>query len=219
MSLINLQHVPPKISILILAGGRATRMHGVDKGLVQLHGKTLVERIYHQIADYSDDILISANRNQDTYQTLLPNCRIISDEWTDFRGPLAGIYSALNHIENDYLWVIPCDLMILPQQCLQQLWQTLISTDSQVVYARFNQQALYPLCLLNLSLKASLQNALQQQQFAVRHWLNQQHAAVTDFKVLDDQPLNLNTLQDVELAENCYIITETSPATAQSTQE
>lgn len=211
----------PKISILILAGGRATRMHGVDKGLVQLHGQTLVERIYRQVSAFSDDILISANRNQDTYQKLLPDCQIISDEWSDFRGPLAGIYSGLKHSKYNYLWVIPCDLMMLPEHCLQQLWQTLLSTDSHVVYAALNDRALYPLCLLHADVEGHLQNSLlnnlDQQQFAVRHWLFKHNAELVNFNMTHESPLNLNTLQDVGLVEQCYSITtnlSTTPLTS-----
>lgn len=211
-------HPLPKISILILAGGRATRMHGVDKGLVHLQGKTLVERIYSQVSALSDDVLISANRNQDTYQQLLPDCQVISDEWSDFRGPLAGIYSGLNAAKHDYLWVIPCDLMMLPDHCLQHLWQQLNSTHNQIAYASLNGLALYPLCLLHRDLDQysehqlahSLLSELEQQQFAVRHWFSKHHAIMVNFEINSDLPLNLNTLHDVGLVEQCYNITSNS---------
>lgn len=203
----------PKISILILAGGRAMRMQGMDKGLVHLHGQTLVQRIYSQAASLSDDVLISANRNQQTYQQLLPDCRIINDEWPDFRGPLAGIYSGLKHLKHAYLWVIPCDLMMLPNQCLQDLWQSLNSTDSQIAYASLNGRALYPLCLLYNDLGTladSVYNELNQQHFAVHHWFSKHNSVMVDFTIQHDLPLNLNNLHDVELVERCYNITSTS---------
>ncbi|WP_166738950.1 molybdenum cofactor guanylyltransferase MobA [Alkanindiges illinoisensis] len=193
-----------KVSIVILAGGRATRMHGQDKGLVLLHGQPLVVHLYQQISSLSDDILINANRNQATYQQLLPACQIISDQWADFKGPLAGMHSALRHASHEYILIIPCDLLMLPKECLGQLWQAMQKNHSKAAYASFNGQALYPFCMLHRSLLDSLALALANDQYAVRHWLFEQEAAVADFAVDNILPLNLNTPDDVALAEQCY---------------
>ena len=193
-----------KVSIAILAGGRATRMHGQDKGLVLLHGQPLVMHLYQQISSLSNDILINANRNHAIYQQLLPACQIISDQWPDFKGPLAGMHSALLSASHEYILIIPCDLLMLPKDCLGQLWQAIQVKHSKASYARFNQQALYPFCMLHRSLLDSLALALANDQYAVRHWLFEQEAAVADFAVDNILPLNLNTPDDVALAEQCY---------------
>ncbi len=193
-----------KVSIAILAGGRATRMHGQDKGLVLLHGQPLVMHLYQQISSLSDDILINANRNHAIYQQLLPACQIISDQWPDFKGPLAGMHSALLSASHEYILIIPCDLLRLPKDCLGQLWQAMQENHSKAAYASFNGQALYPFCLLHRSLLDSLAQALANGQYAVRHWLFEQQAAVADFAVDNILPLNLNTPDDVALAEQCY---------------
>ena len=193
-----------KISIAILAGGRATRMQGQDKGLVLFRGQPLVMNLYQQIVSRSNDILINANRNQATYQQLLPTCRIISDQWPDFKGPLAGIYSALVHAQHDYMLMIPCDLSLFPKDCIAQFWQAIAQKNTKVAYARFNQQALYPFCLVHCSARASLEQALANGQYAVRHWLFEQQAGVAEFATNNILPLNLNTAEDVALAEQCY---------------
>lgn len=75
------------ISIAILAGGRGLRLGGRDKGLACIQGQPLAWRTYQQLRRYSDDILLSANRHQDQYSRLLPECTLVSDRHTGFRGP------------------------------------------------------------------------------------------------------------------------------------
>lgn len=52
-----------QLSGCILAGGRATRMQGQDKGLVLLGGIPLYQHSVKLLAPQTDDIFINANRN------------------------------------------------------------------------------------------------------------------------------------------------------------
>lgn len=187
-------HALPATSIAILAGGRASRMDGVDKGLQQLQGKALVQRLLDQLAGQSDDLLLNANRNQQQYQALNPHARVVADAWPDFRGPLAGIYSCLQQARHDYLLVIPCDLLALPENLLATMHQALQEKQCVAAFAEINQQALYPLCLVHKSSLNSLAIQLQRQQYAVRHWLFELHACKVAFQLNSDAPLNLNTM-------------------------
>ena len=58
----------PQFSALILAGGRATRMEGLDKGLVLWHGKPLIAHVVENLKTQVDDVVISCNRSFDDYQ-------------------------------------------------------------------------------------------------------------------------------------------------------
>lgn len=51
------------ITGLILAGGRAQRMGGIDKGLIPFHGKPLIESAITRLKPQVKTILINANRN------------------------------------------------------------------------------------------------------------------------------------------------------------
>ncbi len=190
----------PATSIAILAGGLATRMQGVDKGLQLLHGKPLVQRLLQQVEQDTDDLLLNANRNQQDYQQLSPSARIISDEWTDFRGPLAGIYSCLHQAKHDYLLAIPCDLLALPENLLLHMHQALLDNDCLAAYAEINQQPLFPLCLVHKSGLDSLAKQLQTQQYAVRHWLFAQPACKVAFQLDSNAPINLNNMQLLQQA-------------------
>lgn len=52
---------------LIYAGGRATRMGGVDKGLELFRGRPLIEAVIDRLKPQCVSIVISANRNLERY--------------------------------------------------------------------------------------------------------------------------------------------------------
>jgi molybdopterin-guanine dinucleotide biosynthesis protein A len=52
---------------LLLAGGRAQRMGGIDKGLIPFLGKPLIEHAIHRLGPQVSNLVINANRNQDIY--------------------------------------------------------------------------------------------------------------------------------------------------------
>ena len=96
-----------KITAVLLAGGRATRMGGDDKGLILFAGEPLVKKICAALQPQVAEILINANRNHAEYRRL--GHRIIPDQLADYQGPLAGMHAALQAIETDWLLTIPCD--------------------------------------------------------------------------------------------------------------
>ena len=56
------------ISCIILAGGEGKRFDRQDKGLIELDKKPLIEHIIDRVRPQLDDIVISANRNENTYK-------------------------------------------------------------------------------------------------------------------------------------------------------
>lgn len=107
------------ISSIILAGGRATRMNGVDKGLVQLQQKPLIQYVIERLATQVHEIIINANREIMQYQAL--GYPVLMDETADFIGPLAGISLGLKQAKHDYLLSVPCDSPLLPLDLAQRL--------------------------------------------------------------------------------------------------
>ena len=95
------------ISSIILSGGRATRMGGVDKGLVLLQQQPLVKYVISRLTPQVDEILINANREIAQYQHL--GYEVLQDETSDFIGPLAGFSLGLKHSKYEYLLTVPCD--------------------------------------------------------------------------------------------------------------
>lgn len=95
------------VTAVILAGGRASRMGGADKGWVEWRGMPLIEHALRSITPQVRRVRISANRHLDRYAAL--GVAVLPDEQTDFSGPLAGIAAALAVCETPLLCTLPVD--------------------------------------------------------------------------------------------------------------
>lgn len=79
---------------LVLAGGRGTRMGGMDKALLDLRGETLVERALRRLAPQVDALAIGANGDPERFAVTQP---VLPDAVPGFAGPLAGVLAGLEH--------------------------------------------------------------------------------------------------------------------------
>ena len=92
---------------VILAGGLARRMGGVDKGLVELAGRPMIEHVLDALRPQVGPLLINANRNLDRYSAY--GHPLINDTLAGYLGPLAGVLSAMQRLVTGYLVTVPCD--------------------------------------------------------------------------------------------------------------
>jgi molybdenum cofactor guanylyltransferase len=133
------------ITGLILAGGRGTRMGGVDKGLALLDDKPMVAHVIARLAPQVNSLIINANRNQSSYAAF--GHPVWPDEQPDFAGPLAGLQAGLMHCTSPYLVTAPCDSPYLPHDLVQRLAQTLRSAHADLAVATtidHNDQTIQP---------------------------------------------------------------------------
>ena len=103
--------LPFPVSAVILAGGRATRMGGDDKGWVPLAGKPLIVHVLERLRPQVDEVLINANRSEDRYRQL---ASVIGDEQADFQGPLAGMQAGLAAARHDWVLCLDADERVSP---------------------------------------------------------------------------------------------------------
>lgn len=82
-------------------------MGGRDKGLVEWHGRPLVEHVHAVVRPLTDDLIISCNRNLDAYRAYAD--RLVSDPEANFPGPLAGVVEGLAKARHDWVVVLACD--------------------------------------------------------------------------------------------------------------
>ena len=132
---------PNQISGLILAGGEGRRMGNQDKGLVELVEKPLVEYAIDCLQPLAAKLMISCNRNAETYARYQWPL-IADDENWKFTGPMAGIYAALNACETDWLMVMPCDTPLMQTELMAQLTKL---TDAEIRVHILEQQGWQPL--------------------------------------------------------------------------
>ncbi|MEP6633217.1 MAG: molybdenum cofactor guanylyltransferase [Luteimonas sp.] len=108
----------PQITLGILAGGRATRLGGIDKAWLERDGMPQVMRLAESLPTWSDAVIVSANRNPERY--LSHGLRAIHDRVED-AGPIAGIDTLVNACRSDWLLTLPVDAMQLPEHLVERL--------------------------------------------------------------------------------------------------
>lgn len=161
------------ITGLILAGGRAQRMGGMDKGLVPFMGTPLIEHAIARLSPQVATILINANRNHDCYAHY--GYAVLSDEHPDFAGPLAGFAVGLEHCRTEYLLSVPCDSPVFPLNLGDRMLEAMKETQSDLVYASSKDSAntiwAQPVfCLMRRKNKQSLQDFLDQDGRKIDRW-------------------------------------------------
>jgi molybdopterin-guanine dinucleotide biosynthesis protein A len=203
------------VCAVVLAGGRATRMGGVDKGLLMFHGNTLaahaVGRLRLQTSGAPKQIAISANRNPTQYAAMgLP---VWSDTVPDFAGPLAGFLVAMEYSQGrfDYVLSVPCDSPRFPLDLLDRLSAALVFEQADVAMAmapdarEADPSQLYPqpvFCLMRSGLACDLRDFLAEGGRKIGAWVARQRYTKVAFNHVGDDPTafaNVNTL--VELNE------------------
>jgi molybdenum cofactor guanylyltransferase len=128
----------------VQAGGGSTRF-GTDKALVQLDGKTMLQRAGELLTTVSDDVKIVAPAGK--YQGA--PWPTISDRWPG-EGPLGGILTGLMTIqrsESDRAWTmhVSCDMPFLTTEFLMYLRERTSRSAAQVVVPQ-TVNGLEPLC-------------------------------------------------------------------------
>jgi molybdenum cofactor guanylyltransferase len=193
-----------KISSIILAGGRATRMNGVDKGLVQLQQKPLIAHVIARLKPQVDEIFINANREIVQYEAFgLP---VLQDENNEFIGPLAGFSLGLQHAKHDYVLTVPCDSPLLPLDLSQRLMAALLEHHADIAVASSNENTHPVFCLMKKSVLPSLAEYLASGERKVSTWQKSQKYVEVDFSDCDLQNktsafTNLNTFENLNALE------------------
>ena len=184
---------------LILAGGRARRMGGQDKGLVPLAGRPMVEHVLDRIRPQVDDVVISANRNRDVYARY--RHRVLADIVGHYSGPLAGMLSALIAVEQPWLAVVPCDSPLLPNDLVARLLASVCAESADIAVAHDGQRLQPVVALLNRSLATSLRSYLEGGGRKIDTWYLQHRIAITDLSDHPEAFLNINTLKEHAVLE------------------
>ena len=187
------------ISSILLAGGRATRMGGVDKGLVVLQQMALTAHVIARLKSQVDEIFISANREIETYKTF--GYPVLQDAKTDFIGPLAGFMVGLQHAMHDFVLTVPCDSPFLPLDLAERLLSGMVASSADIAVARSDGNAHPVFCLMKKSVLPSLQAYIANGERKVSAWQKSQKYSEVDFSDCNAAFTNLNTFDDLSALE------------------
>ena len=194
-------HRPPTTAI-ILCGGHASRLGGVDKPLLDLAGKCLLGRVIAGLSPQVDAIVISAGQAAARYEPFgLP---VVKDREPD-QGPLSGIVSALAAVETPWILTTQGDTPFLPGNLVEALAAPCRRRGAAVVTAGGHRQNLT--MLLDRRRADSLAAFYQSGGRAVHRWLTAHE--IEEVALPEAGFFNINTPEDLARARE---LVETPPA-------
>ena len=198
------------ITGIVLAGGRGSRMGGVDKGLQLFNGMPLVKNALTLLKPQVGTMLVNANRNLDTYKAL--DVPVLVDDLADFAGPLAGFLVGMAHCTTPYLMTVPCDTPCFPADLVTRLSEALLRENADIAMAsspddtgKLCHQPVF--CLIKCELLPSLQNFTDGGGRKIGAWASQRRLVRVPFNLLHDDPkafYNANTLADLQQLEAAF---------------
>ena len=195
------------ITGLVLAGGRGSRMGGVDKGLQNFHGTPLalnaLMRLQMQEGGLVGDLMVNANRNLSAYESF--GVPVWPDAASDYAGPLAGFLTGLEHCDTPYLVTVPCDTPLFPHDLVARLGEALEREDAEIAMASAREddgqvRAQPVFSLLRRELMESLVRFTQGGGRKIDAWTAQHRTVLVPF---DDAAAfsNANTLAELHRLE------------------
>jgi molybdenum cofactor guanylyltransferase len=200
-----------EITGLVLAGGRGSRMGGLDKGLQNFNGTPLalhtVLRLQMQEGGLVGELMLNANRNLSAYEAF--GAPVWPDTLSDFAGPLAGFMTGLERCETPYLLTAPCDTPLFPLDLAQRLAQAFEDEDTEIAMAAALEEdgQLRPqpvFCLMRVDLLESLVAFTQTGGRKIDLWTAQHKTVIVPFNQAGDDPRafhNTNTLAELHALE------------------
>ncbi|CAN5168798.1 molybdenum cofactor guanylyltransferase MobA [soil metagenome] len=185
------------ITGVVLCGGRGSRMGGIDKGLIDHRGRTLVEHAIERLAPQVGTIVLNANRHLDRYRQF--GYAVVSDANQDFDGPLAGISTALHACKTDWLMSVPCDVPDFPIDIVDRLVSGLDRPAIARMAVASSADRLHPVfALMHRSVLPSLDAYLARGERRASGWLDASLVQVVDLGLDADALHNLNTPEDLK---------------------
>ncbi|WP_179378970.1 molybdenum cofactor guanylyltransferase MobA [Jannaschia marina] len=190
---------------LILAGGRATRMGGGDKGRLPLAGRTLVDRVIATLAPQVDRLALNANGDPDRWSDLcLP---VLPDDLPEQPGPLAGVLAGLDWAAGlgcPHIVTAAADTPFLPPDLVPRLLDA-AGPSGLALAATQEGQKTWPQPTFGLwptALRHDLRAALEGGTRKILHWTDRHGAGLAVFPTEPWDPFfNVNTPEDLARAE------------------
>ena len=189
---------------VILAGGRATRMGGGDKGLRAIGGRAMLTHVIDRLAPQVGALALNANGDATRFGSYgLP---VLPDSVADHPGPLAGVLAGLDWAAAEghaQIATVAVDTPFFPTDLVARLRAAagdglaLAATQDGGETWRHPTFGLWP-----VSLRDDLRAALAQGLRKIVMWTDRHDAATVLFDSAGHDPFfNVNTPEDLARAE------------------
>ena len=191
--------------VIILAGGRALRMGGGDKCLLDLGGQSLLGRVIDTLGPQTGALALNANGDPARFGPFgLP---VLPDTVGPDMGPLAGVLAGLDWAASlgaASLVSVPGDTPFLPRDLVARLTDAANATGYSIAASpdATGRVRRHPTCALwSVARRDALRAALQDGLRKVGLWADQEGAQSVAFPSAPFDPFfNVNTAEDLARA-------------------
>lgn len=184
------------VGLVILAGGKSSRMNGFDKSMLILGGRTFFERLSKELS-FMGEKLLSAN----TVSNGVPKgFQLVFDEEKEI-GAMGGICAALKKCESDALLVVPCDTPLFTKECAELVIGELADYDACLFRVGGTLQPLNG--IYSKTCIPVFETCIRNKQYKLADSLEQLRVKIINGKA-DYNFLNINTPDDYEAAKEKY---------------
>lgn len=203
-----------QITGIVLAGGRSSRMGGINKALLHVQGRPMLEHIITRLQPQVKLLLINAPFKRQISPDAQPQTdysawglTVVNDPYPDFQGPLAGMLAGIQACRTPYFLSVPCDTPFLPTDLSGRMYHQLQATESDLVFAVVGEHEHPVICMGKIYLADHLKTYLAGGDRKVSLWQKSLRYASVDFSDCAEAFRNLNTPQDIQQldAENTII--------------
>lgn len=183
---------------VILCGGRARRMDGVEKALQAIAGAPLVQHVRERLAPQVGKLVLSANRHHLQYAQW--GDTVVSDAIPD-GGPLSGLCAALDQVTTPWVFCCPGDAPNLDTSLVMRLSQALDEQPGDLAFPFDGERDQHLFLLMRSSLRSALELYLESGERSVHGFVATCDHLVVDASDVADSFANLNTAQEFAALE------------------
>lgn len=199
-------------SIIILCGGRSTRM-GKDKGSLLFKGKPMIIHTLNVVKEVADEIIVVLRDPEQVneYSEMLKsenNILIVTDLSKD-QGPLIGILTGLLNINSEYAQVLPCDSPCITKEFILNMFNAIEDTNFEAVIPIWEDGHIEPLhSIYTKSSLKTIEKLIKNGKRDVSSIINNLNVKLIDINEVDKTKMsfkNINTIKDINSLNNNII--------------
>jgi molybdopterin-guanine dinucleotide biosynthesis protein A len=191
---------------IILAGGQARRMGGVDKPLIEIGGAPILEHLIRRLAPQCSRLALNANGDPERFAGFgLP---ILADDVASFAGPLAGVLAGLDraaasHPDVSLALSVPADTPFVPRDLVARLAAARAAEGAEIAVACSGGRTHHAVALWPVALREALRHALIDEDLRkVSAFIARYSTVFVEWPVEPYDPFfNVNRPEDVDTAE------------------
>lgn len=190
------------VSAVILAGGRATRLGGVNKAQLEIGGKRIIDRVVDSLRPLADQILVVGHLSDGLN---LLDVEVLTDE-NPGAGTLAALHTGLSRAKRDVCLVVGCDMPFLSTRLLEVIVSLCHDSDIAVPRIGPHLEALH--AAYRRTCLPAIEDALARRELKIINFygrMRTRELPESEVRAVDPELLsflNVNTPEDVERARS-----------------